>query len=117
MERGNPAEFRLDFDSNSAFETLFQEGQSFQSDFEDKVVIPRILPATTTTIGGVIVGDGLSIDEQGVLTAETEKSHTALLNRDAPDQHPIGAITRLSQELDSRPADALTNMDIYEIMN
>ena len=33
--------------------------------------------------------------------------HPALKGRDLPDQHPIGAITDLTQELDSRPSEAI----------
>lgn len=38
--------------------------------------------------------------------------HRVLTNRDAADQHPISAITGLEDEI----TDALTNFDIFEIM-
>lgn len=36
-----------------------------------------VVPATTETIGGVIVGDGLEIDEEGVLSAPGGKTYVA----------------------------------------
>lgn len=43
--------------------------------------------------------------------------HTKLRNRDAEDQHPISAITKLKATLDSRPSEALTNSDIEDLLN
>lgn len=43
--------------------------------------------------------------------------HNRLIHRDYEDQHPIEAITQLLQELAARPTDALSNMDIQEILN
>ena len=53
-----------------------------------------------------------------VITIPTETDHANLKNRDADDQHPIGAITGLRNELDAKQSrDAvLTNMDIEKIM-
>lgn len=45
------------------------------------------------------------------------RDHNALINRDMEDQHPINAITRLIGELEARPAQSLTNMDIQLILN
>lgn len=44
--------------------------------------------------------------------------HTQLINRDAAQQHPIGAITNLSTELGNRvvAGDTLTNMEIEQII-
>lgn len=42
--------------------------------------------------------------------------HRMLSNRDAPDQHPIGAITRLQAELDVRSSERITNAEIDEIL-
>ena len=44
--------------------------------------------------------------------------HTKLTNRDAPEQHPISAITNLDTELDNRVVDgnALTNQEIEQII-
>lgn len=43
--------------------------------------------------------------------------HRELTNRDAENQHPIGAITSLSPELGARPSAALSNQDIQIILN
>lgn len=43
--------------------------------------------------------------------------HERLQNRDLPDQHPIGAVTNLEAELEVRPDEMLTNMEIHEILN
>lgn len=45
------------------------------------------------------------------------RDHNALINRDMEDQHPINAITRLDGELEVRPSQSLTNMDIQLILN
>lgn len=44
--------------------------------------------------------------------------HTKLINRDAPEQHPIEAITNLNTELGNRvvSGDTLTNLDIESII-
>lgn len=44
--------------------------------------------------------------------------HTKLINRDAAEQHPIGAITNLSTELNNRvvAGDTLTNEEIEQII-
>lgn len=42
--------------------------------------------------------------------------HRKLTFRDAPDQHPIGAITRLQAELDVRSSERITNAEIDEIL-
>lgn len=53
-----------------------------------------------------------------VITVPAESNHANLRNRDAEDQHPIGAITGLRQELDSKQSAGavLTNMDIERIL-
>lgn len=47
-----------------------------------------------------------------------EVDHTKLINRDAPDQHPIEAITNLSARLEKIDGSvgALTNSDIDAIL-
>lgn len=47
-----------------------------------------------------------------------ETDHARLHNRDAPDQHPIEAITGLSGELGARltDSDALTNLEIESLL-
>lgn len=42
--------------------------------------------------------------------------HRALAYRDAVDQHPMSAITGLPTALDEVDSDALSNFDIFEIM-
>lgn len=43
--------------------------------------------------------------------------HRQLNYRDAEDQHPISAISYLSQELDQKPSTAISNTDIQNILN
>lgn len=48
-----------------------------------------------------------------VLTVPTESDHSKLSNRDAPKQHPIGAISELTEELEARPeGTVITNEEI-----
>lgn len=42
--------------------------------------------------------------------------HAALINRDADDQHPIKAITKLKETLEERPSEALSNQDIENLL-
>ena len=53
-----------------------------------------------------------------VVMIPAESDHAKLKNRDAADQHPIGAITDLRKELDSKQnvAAVLTNADIENIL-
>ena len=59
---------------------------------------------------------GETFSEAVILPAESD--HEKLKNRDAADQHPIGAITDLRRELDSKQnaAAVLTNADIENIL-
>lgn len=52
------------------------------------------------------------------VTRVPETDHTRLHNRDAPEQHPIEAITGLSGELGARltESDALTNLEIESLL-
>ena len=43
--------------------------------------ILTVAPATTTTIGGVIVGDGLSVSEEGVISAQPTQPSSSPLSR------------------------------------
>lgn len=50
-----------------------------------------------------------------------ERDHNQLLNRDAPDQHPIESISGLSEELDclyenQTPFIPITNEELEEIL-
>ena len=53
-----------------------------------------------------------------VITIPTEIDHSKLLNRDAEDQHTIGAITGLRMELDGKQSASaiLSNVDIENII-
>lgn len=48
-----------------------------------------------------------------------DRDHNRLENRDMENQHPIKAITNLKYELDNKMGthDALSNLEILEIMN
>ena len=52
------------------------------------------------------------------ITEVVTSDHTKLINRDAAQQHPIGAITNLSTELGNRvvSGNTLTNEDIEQII-
>lgn len=47
-----------------------------------------------------------------------EDDHARLLNRDAPDQHPMGAVTGLEAALDVKlsASQALSNLEIETIL-
>lgn len=48
----------------------------------------------------------------------SENDHTRLSNRDAPDQHPMGAITGLDTSLEAKVSagDALTNLELETLL-
>lgn len=52
------------------------------------------------------------------ITEVVTSDHTKLINRDAPQQHPIAAITNLNTELGNRvvAGDTLTNEEIEQII-
>jgi hypothetical protein len=52
------------------------------------------------------------------ITEVVTSDHTKLINRDAAQQHPIGAITSLSTELSNRvvSGNTLTNEEIEQII-
>lgn len=66
-------------------------------------------------IPGLKIGDGKTylID----LPFIDGNEHDRLIHRDYVDQHPITAITQLTQELSVRPSESLSNMDIQNILN
>ena len=86
--------FSVEFQEiNSTFDAEFNAlDQSFESDFG--------------TLQEVMVGGA--------------KYHEELMNRDAPDQHPISAITGLVTELDSKlesdTVPTLSNTDIENLL-
>ena len=60
--------------------------------------------------------DGFTTDF-GSTQFVTTSDHRELTHRDADAQHPIGSITNLEGELEVRPDEYLSNIDIYEILN
>lgn len=46
----------------------------------------------------------------------TTSDHRELTHRDSMNQHPIDSITNLDDELEVRPDEQLSNIDIYEIV-
>lgn len=52
----------------------------------------------------------------GETTKVTTSDHRELTNRDAVMQHPISSITDLDEELDVRPDEYMSNIDIYQIL-
>lgn len=54
--------------------------------------------------------------ETGLAVETVERDHRALLNRDAENQHPIGAITGLQLTLDALKMNPITNTEIDEIL-
>lgn len=68
-------------------------------------------------------GSASTADEQFNCSMEsgphgTENDHTLLLNRDLPDQHPMGAITGLDTSLGAKVSagDALSNLEIEALL-
>lgn len=66
-----------------------------------------------TEFGGVENFDTTMDQIVEVVTSD----HRELNYRDAPGQHPISAISYLSQELDQKPSTAISNTDIQNILN
>lgn len=52
----------------------------------------------------------------GETTTVTTSDHRELTHRDATMQHPIASITDLTDELEVRPDEYMSNMEIYEIL-
>lgn len=52
----------------------------------------------------------------GEITKVVTSDHRELTHRGAPMQHPIDSITDLTDELEVRPDESLSNIDIYEIL-
>lgn len=61
-----------------------------------------------------MVGGDLDV---AYVTGGGTMEHDRLRNRELPDQHPIEAVTSLEGELEIRPSERLSNMEIYEIIN
>ena len=64
-------------------------------------------------------GPDMTAEFGSVTQVPTATDHGVLLNRDQPDQHPIGAITGLSKELEGKQEqmDALSNSEIEHLIN
>ena len=86
----NCVEFPVDFEEmDSEFPVIFKDMETeFPTIFEDLTVIDNSI-----------------------------KDHPDLNKRDLPDQHPIKAVTSLSEELAARPSAFLTNFDIFQIIS
>lgn len=75
--------------------------------------------ASQTEKGGIIVGEGLQVDASGklnVTSVSLANDHAQLINRDAKDQHPISAITNLTQELNNASTRPMTSEEILQII-
>ena len=55
--------------------------------------------------------------EMSEVVKVTTSDHRELTHRDAEEQHPISSITYLTPELNVRPSQAMSNMDIQNILN
>jgi len=77
---------------------------------------PQIPPATINSIGGIIVGSGLSVDGVGTLSVTGGGGggvtvHNELSGRDALDVHPISSISGLATGLSEMSASILTALN------
>lgn len=76
-------------------ETIFDDSATFDTSFNDDNMFQTSF------------GDSIEV---------STSDHRKLTYRDAEQQHPIGAIENLNEELEVRPDEILSNMDIYEIL-
>lgn len=74
-------------------------------------------PAFTTDEKKVYIGSADGNVQLAMLSDVSSIDHDSLSNRDAPDQHPIGAITKLKDTLDTKPDETLENEDIQAIID
>ena len=56
------------------------------------------------------------VTDFGSTTMVSTSDHRDLSHKDAPNQHPISAITDLSDTLDTCADSELTNLEIYSIL-
>ena len=78
----------------------FQESnQSFTATFESSTGNEKTFSATMKEVVEVATND-----------------HRRLAYKDAPDQHPMTAIKGLVAELDSKVSEAMTNLEIEELL-
>lgn len=93
-------EFPVDFSDNDIdIDVCFEEEGEFDSSFDD---MDLEIPASFENV----------IEVNKAIT-----DHPDLNKRGLPDQHPIGAVTSLSEELAARPSEHLTNFDIFQIVS
>lgn len=50
------------------------------------------------------------------VTEVATNDHRQLLHRDADNAHPMSSITGLTEELESKPGEALTNLEIESLL-
>lgn len=83
----------------------------------DNVVLPTIWANLGMILEGAVPADDASPDVPDE-PADSTTDHRELSHRDAPEQHPIGAIGGLLQELARipEPVEALTNTELEEML-
>lgn len=59
------------FFTNTYNETPFVTGNPTEEVISDYITTINVKPATETEIGGVIIGDGINVDENGVISVDT----------------------------------------------
>lgn len=85
---------------------------------DDKIVIGGNMSLRNVISGNARFDSPVSGQTQPVMVHNTGTyNHAELFNRDVNDQHPIEAITSLSAELNTRPSEHLTNLEIFAIVN
>lgn len=74
--------------------------------------------AVQQTLIGEAAAQKLNGQTANTVRIQGETDHAALKNRDAADQHPIGAISGLQQKLDSKQEtiEYLSNAEILAIL-
>ena len=113
-----PVEARMDVTSSAEFNTDFSQDTPMNVDLGEVFYIQALegdynsLENKPKINGIPLVGNKTTDD----LKIKGVTDHRELTNRDASDQHPIGAITDLEAELAARPTAILSNMDIQRIL-
>lgn len=64
-----------------------------------------------TGVVELIFSDGelFEMTDVGEITIISENDHTRLINRDSNNQHPISAVTNLTNELNTRPSEVISD--------
>ena len=55
------------------------------------------------------------IEYEEIPIAHVTATHDTLMHRDYPDQHPIGSISQLTDELSGRPASVISDAEIMAL--